>query len=383
MAHTAKIDLLYFNAGGGHRAAATALESLIRAQNRPWLIRLVNLNEILLATDVLKKVFGMGLEDIYNLLLRKGWTLGSTQLVPVMHRLIRLFHGREVQLISDFWRRETPDMVVSLIPNFNRAIHEGLRACTREAPLVTILTDLADYPPHFWMEPLPQYLICGTEKAVEQARAMGHSREAIYLTSGMILRPDFYDAAPVDVGAERIRLGLKPHLMTGLVLFGGYGAPQMLSIARRLGQCGRPLQLILICGHNRKLAAQLTQLKTSMPMHVEGFTREVPYYMQLADFFIGKPGPGSISEALLMHLPVIVECNAWTLPQERYNAAWVEEHKVGVALNSFRRIGEAVPAMLDSGQLESFRKNTFAIDNRAVFEIPDILAEILGRGAHG
>jgi len=382
MTATAKIDLLYFNAGGGHRAAATALESLIGGQNRPWQIRLVNLNEILLSTDILKKVFGLGLEDIYNLLLRKGWTLGSTQLLPLMHLLIRMFHGREVQLISEYWRRDTPDMVVSLIPNFNRAIHEGLRACTREAPLVTILTDLADYPPHFWMEPVPQYLICGTDQAVKQARAMGHSREVIYATSGMILRPDFYDAKPADVAAERIRLGLKPDLPTGLVLFGGYGAPQMLDIARRMGQCRRPVQLILICGHNRKLAARLAQLQTSMPMHVEGFTREVPYFMQLADFFIGKPGPGSISEALLMHLPVIVECNAWTLPQERYNATWVEELQVGVALNNFRRIGEAVTTMLESGQLESFKKNTFAIENRAVFEIPDILAEILGRGPH-
>ena len=32
-------------------------------------------------------------------------------------------------------------------------------------------------------------------------------------------------------------------------------------------------------------------------MHVVGFTSEIPYYMVLSDFFIGKPGPGSISEA--------------------------------------------------------------------------------------
>ncbi len=47
--------------------------------------------------------------------------------------------------------------------------------------------------------------------------------------------------------------------------------------------------------------------------------------MHASDFFIGKPGPGSISEALAMKLPVIVERNAWTLPQERYNADWVTE----------------------------------------------------------
>ena len=64
-------------------------------------------------------------------------------------------------------------------------------------------------------------------------------------------------------------------------------------------------------------------------MFVEGFTKEVPRYMQLADYFIGKPGPGSVSEALAMKLPVIVESNAWTLPQERYNGEWVRERASG------------------------------------------------------
>ena len=60
--------------------------------------------------------------------------------------------------------------------------------------------------------------------------------------------------------------------------------------------------------------------------------------MQLADYFIGKPGPGSISEAVAMHLPVIVERNAWTMPQERYNADWLIEKGVGIALPNFRGI---------------------------------------------
>ena len=79
---------------------------------------------------------------------------------------------------------------------------------------------------------------------------------------------------------------------------------------------------------------------------MEGFTTKVNMYMQLADFFIGKPGPGSVSEALRMQLPVIVECNAWTLPQERYNAVWVVEKEVGIVLHSFREIVRAVETMI-------------------------------------
>jgi 1,2-diacylglycerol 3-beta-galactosyltransferase len=79
-----------------------------------------------------------------------------------------------------------------------------------------------------------------------------------------------------------------------------------------------------------------------------------------------------------MHLPVIVECNAWTLPQERYNAVWVREQGVGVVLPNFRRIGRAVDEMLEPNSFARFRAATERLHNRAVFEIPDILERILG-----
>jgi len=143
------------------------------------------------------------------------------------------------------------------------------------------------------------------------------------------------------------------------------------------------LQLILICGRNRKLAATLPAMPRAMPsrmpMFVEGFTREVPYYMHLSDFFIGKPGPGSISEAIAMKLPVIVERNAWNLPQERYNCEWVREQDVGLVLRNFRGIDAAVKELLEPATYARMRANAAAQSNRAVFEIPDMLESILSR----
>ena len=104
--------------------------------------------------------------------------------------------------------------------------------------------------------------------------------------------------------------------------------------------------------------------------------------MSLADFFIGKPGPGSISEAIEMGLPVIVERNAWTLPQERYNCDWVLERQAGLVLSSFRLIGPAVDELLEPANLESYRARVAAIRNRAVFEIPDMLGGILDLAAN-
>jgi 1,2-diacylglycerol 3-beta-galactosyltransferase len=348
-------------------------------QERPFEIRMVNLQELLDELDLFRKVTGLRLEDCYNLMLKKGWTLGSAQLTVGMHLVIRLFHGRQVRLLTSFWRQSRPDLVVSLVPNFNRALFESLQVALPGVPMATILTDIADYPPHFWMERQPQHWICGSDKAVEQALAMGHAEEMVHRVSGMILNPHFYDIQPlreVERAEARAALGFDPKQPVGLVLFGGQGAAVMRQIAERLPD----RQLILICGHNQKLRAKLEALDHPAALFVEGFTKEVPRYMQLADYFIGKPGPGSLSEAAEMKLPVIVERNAWTLPQERYNAEWIREQGIGIVLPDFGGMARAVEELLEPVALERFRAATRRIHNRAVFEIPDILEQICGTG---
>jgi hypothetical protein len=343
---------------------------VIHQQQRGWDVKLMNLQEILDPLDIFRKYTGVRMQDVYNLLLKKGWTLGAPQLTVAMHALIRLYHRGQVRLLEKYWAQNEPDLMVSLVPNFSRALRESLP----NAPFVTILTDLADYPPHFWMERQEQYFICGTAKAVAQALALGHLKERVFQTSGMILRPKFYDPITIDREEGRDQLGLNPDMPTGLVLFGGEGSGVMLEIAKRMTA---QAQFIFICGKNQKLAERLRRLPTTFPKYVEGFTSEIPYYMHLSDFFIGKPGPGSISEALAMHLPVMVERNAWTLPQERYNTEWIREKDVGVVLKNFREIDSGVRTLLEPANFARFRANAAAIKNRAVFEIPDMLDAIL------
>jgi len=379
-----RIELGLFDAGGGHRAAATALEMAIQAEQRPWETHLLNLQELLDPLDILKKHFGIRIQDFYNLMLRNGWTLGSSQLLKVLQLVIRLNHRPTVRLMEAYWRQAQPHMLVSFIPHFNRALGESFSRAMGARPFVTILTDLADYPPHFWIEnDRRQYIICGTDRAVNQARQMGHADDHIFRVSGMILHPRFYEPPIADPIAERRRLGLSPDLPTGLVLFGGHGSKVMLEIAKRLERSSLDLQLIFVCGKNDKLAAALRSRPSRQPRFVEGFTTRVHYYMQLADFFIGKPGPGSVSEALAMHLPVVVECNRWTLPQERYNAAWIVEKQVGVVLHNFRTIESAVEQLIEPAALAEYRRNVAAVRNRAIFEIPAILEQILGRSENG
>lgn len=382
MATMVKVDLIYFEAGGGHRAAAQALELVLR-ERHAWRVRLVNLQELLQPMDVVCKITGIQTQDVYNRLLAKDWTRGIAYLLPVLHATVRLRHAEEVRLIENYWRNDPPDLAVSLIPHFNRALRQALDRVAPASPFVTILTDLADYPPHFWIERQDQFFICGTDRAVEQARELGIDADRVFRASGMILHPRFYQSPVSDRRSARQSLGLDPELPTGLVMFGGSGSSAMVEIAERLEECSEEIQLISICGKNEQLADMLRLRRRRLRHFVLGYTTEVQRYMHLSDFFIGKPGPGSLSEAVTMNLPVIVERNPRTMPQERYNIEWILENELGIVVPSFRIIAEAVRQMVAPGELACFRAKAAKMNNRAVFEIPDILKSVMLIAASG
>ncbi len=324
-----KILIVYHDAGGGHRNAAVALETVIAQQPRDWRVGLVQFQDVTDRLDVLRKLTGIRIQQQYNILLQNGWTLGSTYLLRLLEGTIRLFHKQLVKLLENYWRENPADLLVSVIPHFNRQICESWTHVYPGRPFVTIITDLADLPPRFWIEPIKeQYVVAGTEKAAEQARAMGHDTTHIFRTSGMIVRPDFYALDSSDPLELRKQMGLRADRTTAMVLFGGHGSKVMLDITKRLDAELLPLQLILICGR------------------------------------------------------MLIECNAWTLPQERYNAEWVKEKNVGIVLKSFKDVAKGVKRMLEPATLAEFRRNVSSQDNRAIFEIPEIFASLLGED-HG
>ena len=375
-----KVHILFHDAGGGHRNAAVALQTVIAQQQRPWQVELIQFQELTDKLDVLRRLTGIRIQEQYNTLLQNGWTLGATTLLRILQATIRTFHRPLVRLLEEAWHKNPADLLISVIPHFNRQIYESWNAACPGRPFVTIITDLADFPPHFWIEPIKeQYVIAGTQRAVDQARAIGHDASHIFPTSGMILRPDFYVPDDSDPVALRRELGLNPNLTTAIVLFGGHGSKVMYEISERLDAANLPVQLILICGRNEHLAAKLKSRQWRMPVAVLGFTKEVHKWMRVADFLIGKPGPGSIAEAMVRKLPVLIECNAWTLPQERYNTEWVQEQQVGIVLKSFKEVVAGVNRILNPATLAKFQQNVAAQNNQAVFEIPEILAKLLDK----
>ena len=376
-----KITILFHHAGGGHRNAAEALKATLSTQTNPWDVTLLDTQDLLDSLDLIRRATGFRIQDTYNLILRRGWTRFTPQLLKVLQATIWVYHTPIVKVFKNYWAQHPTDFVLSVIPHFNREIADSLQTNGDKPPFVTLITDFADYPPRFWIERNSEYIIAGTEKGRQQALAMGLAADHVFLTSGMVLKPKFYEPIHVDRAAERTSAGLDPDRPTGIVLFGGHGSSVMIDIVKRLDQTSSPPQLILICGHNQKLENELKALPTRSPKLVLGFTQNVEHYMALSDFFIGKPGPGSISEALQLHLPVIVECNKKTMPQERYNAEWVAEKGVGIVVDSFNKIAPAVQQLTEPSAFQQFRRNAAAYSNRALFEVAEILDKLAPEAA--
>lgn len=367
-----RVALIYFNAGGGHRAAAMALQTELSAQCPDWTVTLVDLFQVLDPQQHFKRLTGFAPEAYYNKRLSTGFTLGLAQELKILQAVIRLSHPTLVTKLKTFWRLTEPSMVVSLVPNFNRAIGHSIKQALPDTPFVTVMTDMADHPRHFWVEPgFTQHLICGSDHAAAQAVGQGIGRDQIYRVSGMLLSPRFYAKSTIDRSTVRRELGFKQDDSVGLVMFGGHGSAAMKRISAQLAH--RPL--ILLCGRNQSLIAALHQQPLSAPHHVVGFTEDVAHYMRLADYFIGKPGPGSISEALHCGLPVIVARNAWTMPQERWNTEWVKSQHLGCVVPSFAKIGLAVDGVVTN--LQQLQQNVARLDNQAIFEAVHVLRQIM------
>ena len=343
-------------------------------RGQAWQVRLVHLFDILDPFSLFASTLGFPPEAFYNKQLAHGLTLGMSLELKLLQMLIKMGHKAMVKKMRAYWLDTQPDMVVSLITNFNRALCESLRLALPGAAYVTVLTDMADHPPAFWIEPdQPQQLVCGTSYAAQQALSAGCTAERVHQTSGMILSPRFYDVCDTDRLVERFKHGLSAHHAVGLVMFGAYGSEVMKHIAARLADT----PLILICGKNAALAKSLRAMSTQAPHVVVEFTDDMAYWMHLADFFIGKPGPASLSEAVHMGLPVVITCNAWTMPQERWNTEWVRSNGLGVVHRSFRSVRSAVHAIVND--LPRWQKNVRQMQNRAVFEVPQLLTRLFPR----
>ena len=370
------IVILYTEAGGGHKAAALALKDIIE-RNPDWQVTMTNpFGVIYEKFDILKKITGKSSEKMYNSFVsaHENSLIRLLIISAVFKFNLFIYHKKLMEVINLDWKRSQVDMVISVVPFINALINDSIKNSMPTVPFVTLVTDYSECAKRVWFTSKEQFLICGTEKLVEQARKRGHPLDCIFRTSGMIVHAAFYAVSAVDKNDRKTGLGLKHNSSTGLVMFGMCGSDMMLEIAKNMNHTGFGGQLIFICGRNKKVKEKLEALQLDYPILTTECVNDVQNYMGVSDFFIGKPGGSSISEASIMKLPIIVELNYFTLLQEKYNAKWVEKNKIGICVKDFSDIAQAVKRVLDN--LEEYKENYKKIANRGIFEVPEILEKI-------
>ena len=205
--------------------------------------------------------------------------------------------------------------------------------------------------------------------------AYAYKQKWITKKSGMILRPRFYRKQQVNRLFHLKELGLDTERPTGLVMFGGNGSNEMLKISKELSAH----QLIFISGHNTDWAKKIESQATLAKHVAMGYVKNIDHVMQLSDYFVGKPEPTSLSEAVHMGLPVITFRSAATMPQERYNTVWVQEKKLGKVIPSIRELRNAVEDLLKD--LPVFQLHVQKINNTALFEVVEALSRIMQKAA--
>ena len=263
-----------------------------------------------------------------------------------------------------------------------------------QVPLVVVVSDFEGRGAHSWIENKAQYAVCGTSICRQQALDFGLPTSHVYQTSGMILRPSFYEPdqdASRSAADRKVMIGLDPDRRTVLVFWGGVGSSKVLDIGLRIRDGAREkLNVIFLCGRNAALMEQLNRVAWGdTRVCVQGFTQRVSFYMQLSDMIVCKPGPGVCSEAALLGVPIIVQYSVFTLPQEVAVCKWVLNRGLGLG---FARLGQLVAQvnrmldMLNSGgnamQMQQQLQRPVAIaekglsgfdlnpaDNAAVFEV--------------
>ena len=165
-------------------------------------------------------------------------------------------------------------------------------------------------------------------------------------------------------------------------MFGGHGSSVMVDIVQRIDQSGADVQLILICGHNQRLEAELKALVTA---EAEAGARIHSKRRALygAVGFLHRQARSWIDQrSSAIPFAGIVECNGKTLPQERYNAQWVAEMGFGIVVPTFREIAPAVQRLIEPSTFGEFLRKTNTYSNRALFEVAEILEQCYENDSH-
>jgi 1,2-diacylglycerol 3-beta-galactosyltransferase len=152
----------------------------------------------------------------------------------------------------------------------------------------------------------------------------------VHAMGGLLIRPEFTDPA---LRSTRETLGLDPERPVLTVLYGAQGSMRMAVLAKAMADVPHNAQVVFLCGRNEALAGELRSMNLPYSVKIMGFTDQVAQYLSVSDLFIGKPGPGSTSEAMALGLSMLLD-KSLALPQEAAVLRYVQKTGLGQAFSA-------------------------------------------------
>lgn len=315
-----KVLFLFSDTGGGHRSAAEAIIEAIGLEY-PGMID-TEMVDIFLACPPPLNLAG----PTYPAMAGMPLIWKSTYQMSDGRRRARFIHAAfwpyvrraAYRLISE----HPADLIVSVHPVPNMAI---LRAMTTKTPYITVVTDMVSTHA-MWYDHRADLVIVPTEEARQRGIRLGMPPEKFKVIGLPVADRFRHNLGPKP--ELRQRLGWPQDKPVILMVSGGEGMGPVERTAKAIGDSDLPAALAIITGRNAKLKAKLEKHSWNMPTYIYGFVREMPLFMQAADILVSKAGPGTISEAFIAGLPIILYSR---VPgQEEGNVTYVVSEGAGV-----------------------------------------------------
>lgn len=238
------------------------------------------------------------------------------------------------KLVNDY----QPDIIVVLHGAFSRFV-VGARSRLRfNIPIITVITDLAK--PHVaWYHPSVDRCLVPCEAAYWRGIKLGVPASKMRLV-GHPAHPKFamYKGTKQEA---RQTLNWLPDLPAVMMVGGGEGMGDMQEVAEAINNRHLKLQLAIVCGRNKELRETLQALTWHQPTHIYGFVDNIEVMMRAADVLITKAGPGTIAEAAISGVPMIL--NDAIPYQESPNIDFVVANGAGI----FEPAPEGIAAKLE------------------------------------
>lgn len=244
---------------------------------------------------------------------------------------------------------EPVDVLVSTYSMINHFLAWAKRDMNVSAPIVTMVTDpMAAHS--VWLSPDVDRVLVGSERVREQALRAGVAHHAVQVT-GMPVNPSFVDRLLGRADAHSL-LGWDPSLPVVLILGGGDGIGSMEALANRLDSQLNGVRLVVVTARNVRLRQRLNRKVWRNPVHVLGFVdhvTEMSVLMSAVDILVTKAGPGTLHDAFLAGLPIII---SGAIPgQEDANVTQVVDGGAGCWAPHPREVLAACRAWLDDDTL--------------------------------